>query len=197
MPFLTSSAYLRHCVSHDVAEIRIWSNKASLFTKPQTEHVVQHQNLDITVNTGANANRRNTDGFSDQLSNLARHDFQHNGKSSSIFHGLGIVQQLSRCFSGFSLHAIRAELIDRLRCQADVAHHTDLFVDETLHEVDAFVSAFQLDCFSATFLHKPQGVSDSIIIASVEMFRKAYQRPAVPVAQLGARPSDESESLPE
>ena len=44
-----------------------------------------------------------------------------------------LVRPLPRSVGGLALHAIGAELINRLRSQSDVPHHGNLFVDEALH----------------------------------------------------------------
>jgi hypothetical protein len=102
------------------------------------------------------------------LGYLARYDFKHNGKRACVFHCFRIVDQLLRRSRSLALHAVSAELIDRLRRQADMAHHADLFVHEALHEVNALVSAFELDCFRAAFLNESQRVSHGVVIARVE-----------------------------
>src|SRR4029078_6615321 len=136
-------------VGHHITQVGIRSNEASLFAKPQAKHVVEDQHLNVAMNTGADSDRWNADAFRDHLGDLARYDFQHYSKRTRIFHCFRIVDQLLRRLRGFTLHALRAELVDQLRRQADVAHDADLFIDEPLHERNAFVSAFEFDSFRA------------------------------------------------
>src|SRR5687767_11923616 len=49
-----------------------------------------------------------------------------------------------------------------------MAHHAYLFINESLHELNAFVSTFEFDCFCAAFLHESQRISDCIVVASVK-----------------------------
>src|SRR5437868_10029963 len=49
-----------------------------------------------------------------------------------------------------------------------MAHHTDLFVDQTLDQLNALVTAFKFDCFRAALFHESQCILDCFILARVE-----------------------------
>src|SRR5262249_48957360 len=59
-------------------------------------------------------------------------------------------------------------LVGGLRLQPDVPNAADLFVDQPLYQLDAFVSAFELDRFRTAVLHEPQGILDGFVFAGVE-----------------------------
>ena len=47
-------------IGHSLVQICVGPHEAREFSKRKTEHVVKHEHLNVTMNAGANANRRNS-----------------------------------------------------------------------------------------------------------------------------------------
>ena len=119
--------------------------------------------MNITAGAGADANRGNADALGNHSCDLTRHNFQHNRESAGVFQRARVIEQLARGRRSLPLHAIGPELVDRLWRQSNVAHHCDLFIDQTPYQWYALVSAFKLDGFSAAFFYQPQSVSHCVV----------------------------------
>src|SRR5688572_889783 len=103
------------------------------------------EHLYVAVNACANANRGDADAFSNELCDFARDHLEHDGKSPSFLERQGIIQQFASRLGGLPLDAVSSQLVDRLRCEAYVTHHSDLFVDQALYQREPLTAAFEFD----------------------------------------------------
>src|SRR5688572_7668831 len=93
-----------------------------------------HEHLNVTVHSRPNAYGRNAEAFRDEFSDLARYNFEHDGECSRVFECPRVVKKCAGRLGGLSLHAIATEHVYGLRCQPDVAHNGNLFVNEPLDQ---------------------------------------------------------------
>src|ERR1044072_4030033 len=100
------------CIGNYVAKVGVWSGKASLLSERESQHVVKYEDLNITVNTGANTDGGNVDALSNQFRYFARHNFENDRECAGIFECFCIVDYLSGSSSSFPLDSICAKLVD-------------------------------------------------------------------------------------
>ena len=85
----------------------------------EPDEIVQHEHLTVALRPGTDADCGHLDGASDCSCHLLRNAFQHHCKRTGAGCRLGIGCELV----AIALHAIAAELVHRLRSQANVTHH--------------------------------------------------------------------------
>src|SRR5467141_2998738 len=104
----------------DFPDVGILARKFRRLSKRKAQKIVNDENLPIAVRAGADADRRDAQFARNLRRQLARHRLQNNRKSPRRFHRARISNQLPGSIRCFSLHAISAQRIHRLRRQADV-----------------------------------------------------------------------------
>src|SRR5690606_12994309 len=62
-----------------------------------------------------------------------------------------------------TLHLEATELVERLRCQPDVAHHRDAGGHQPVYELGMYGAALELDRVAAAFLDEPAAVCPALI----------------------------------
>ena len=87
-------------------------------------------------------------GTGDRLGDHARdrvgNALEHDREAAGVGERDRVVGERLRGVELLALHLEAAERVDRLRREADVAHHRDLGVEDRLHRVDALAAAFEL-----------------------------------------------------
>ncbi len=96
---------------------------------------MQHQHLPAAEWPGADADGRHTHALRDHVSKRGGDRLQHDRVRSRLVERLGVAYQPHRVARCLALHAETAQLVHRLRRQADVPHHGDTRFDETSHRL--------------------------------------------------------------
>ena len=99
----------------------------------QPEDVVQHLYLAVAAGACADADGRHGEPARHGLRDVARRRLQDDGERPRVLDGERVVQQTARLLSGASLHAVAAQLVDRLRREPEVTHDGDAGLRETAH----------------------------------------------------------------
>src|SRR5712664_3774755 len=98
---------------------------ADKFRRPrrQAQHILQHQYLTVAGRTGADADGGNGDGFGDLPRQRFGDRLDHHGERTGLRdRGCVVLDRLPAALLA-ALRAKRAERVDRLRRQPDMAHH--------------------------------------------------------------------------
>src|SRR5688500_3182362 len=105
-----------------LADVRVGLHEARPEVLEQPEHVVRDEDLAVAPRAGPDADRRDREAPRDLFRDRRGNALHHDREGPGLFDGAGVVQQRRLV----ALHAEAAELADRLRRQADVAHDGDL-----------------------------------------------------------------------
>jgi hypothetical protein len=108
------------------------------------EHVVVHEHLAIAVAAGPDADGRHVDGVGHHGGHPVGHALEDDGEAPRRGQGLGVGDQRQGGVVLAALDLEPAHGVERLRRQAEVAHHRDLGVDQGLDDRQALAAAFQL-----------------------------------------------------
>ena len=81
------------------------------------------------------------------------------GEGAGLLDRQGVGEELAAGLAGLALDAVAAELVDRLRRQADVAHDRDAGPDDRLDGAGAALAAFELDRPGAALAHQQPAFS--------------------------------------
>ena len=98
---------------------------------------------------GADADRRHVDRVGDHAGHLVGHALEHDGEAAGGGERLGVGDQLQRGAVLAALHLEAAHGVDRLRGEAEVAHHRDLGVDDRLDHRQPLAAALELHALGA------------------------------------------------
>ncbi len=71
--------------------------------------------------------------------------FEHDGKDAGLLQHLGIFRQAVGGFGIPSLRAEASQLVNRLRCQTDMAHDRNTDIDKPFGRIDNLPASFDLD----------------------------------------------------
>ena len=110
----------------------------------EAEEVVPHEHLAVAVPARADPDRRDADRLGDHARHRVGHALEHEREATRVRERDRVVGERLRGVELLALHLEAAERVDRLRGEADVAHHRDLGVEDRLHRVEALVAAFEL-----------------------------------------------------
>src|SRR4051794_920716 len=77
-----------------VTQLSVLLNEPGPYLAGDSKHIVQHQHLAVTVDTGADTNGGNSDGASDLGRNIFRNTFQHYRESAGVLQSFRIGNQL-------------------------------------------------------------------------------------------------------
>ena len=118
----TSSAIGLHGASIAVAELSVFLDEFR-HARRQAEHVLEHQDLPVALGRGADADGRDRDALGDPRGERLGQRLEHDGEGARLGDGLGIVLERRPFGAVAALRLEAAERVDRLRRQADMAHH--------------------------------------------------------------------------
>ena len=89
----------------------------------QSQQIMDHLNLAVTVGTGTDANRRHAHSLGYQLRQGRWYRLQNDRIGSRLFQHLNIAEKLNGSRRRLALQSVAAELMYRLGGQPDMAHH--------------------------------------------------------------------------
>ena len=95
-------------------------HEARHFARINAQHVVQHQHLTVALRARADANGWNAQGVGDARSERRGNHLEHQHRGACGFDRTRICQQMRGIAIAPRLHAIAAELMNALRCQAQM-----------------------------------------------------------------------------
>src|ERR1700684_4129857 len=119
------------CARNLGAKVGTLPSEFRFVTDSESNEIVKNQNLSVAIGSGADADGWDLELVGNAGGDFARHGFQHDGKCSRRFDGSRVAFELARSVSGFALHVESAQSVDRLRGEADVAHHRNFGFDQT------------------------------------------------------------------
>lgn len=97
------------------------------------EEIVRDDELAVHVGTGANAVHRHADLIAHERGALGRHRLEEDREGAGVLERAGIVEDLSGGGIGAALHAVPAQLPERLRRESEMAHHGNAGVGDGAH----------------------------------------------------------------
>ena len=128
----------------------------------EAEEVVPDLHLAVALRAGADADGRDVELLGDDARDVDGHRLEDDGVGAGFLQGHGVVQQADGGGGRLALHLVAAELVDRLRRQAEVAHHRDAGLDEQAHRLGDARAALQLDGLRAALLEHAAGVAQGV-----------------------------------
>ncbi len=105
---------------------------------------MQHQHLAGAARAGADADGRDAQAPRDLLPEPGRYRFEHDEARARRLELHGVLDQLLLCVLALALHAVAAELVHRLRGEADVAAHRNAALGEKAHRFGDLGAALEL-----------------------------------------------------
>src|SRR5256885_940361 len=120
-------------------------HEARLLPGKYVEHVVQHQHLAGAPRPGADADRRDAQALRDLLAELGRYRFEHDEARARRLELHGVLDEFLLGVLALALHAVAAELVHRLRREAEVAAHRDAALGEEAYRFGELRAALELD----------------------------------------------------
>ncbi len=103
-----------------------------------------HEHLTIGVHARTDPDRRDVDRLGDHLRHPNRHAFEHDREAPGVLERLRGLHELAGLLGLLALHLEPTHGMDRLRRQADVAHHRNLRVDDLLDHRQSLATALEL-----------------------------------------------------
>ena len=181
-PDSTSRAYVStaaRSVSPRLAYALAWRGCAA--SGFQAHKVVQHLNLPVAMHA-----RADTDGGDgERRGNLPRqrrrNALQYYGKRARALQGERLLLDLLRLSQRAPPRAVAAQLVYRLRRQAQVPHHRNAGRHQARGRGHGALAAFQLHPVRAAFLHQPAGIAQRLLLRNVVREKRHvgnHQRPA-------------------
>ena len=127
--------------------------------------VMKHEDLPVAVGARADPDRRHAgEASGDFGGNYRWYHFHYHEGGAGLFQRQCIRLQACRAIFGPSLDAIAAELVHRLRCQANMGADRHAAVDQEVNRVRHECAAFELDHLGPRG-HQPGGVSHRLFAA--------------------------------
>ena len=150
---------------------------------------MEDENLRVAARPGADADGRDFELRGDVARDLVRDDFEDDGEGARLFERERVLDERARRVSRLRLQPVAAELVERLRREADVAHHGNLFLDEPPDHFEAAAPAFELDGLGAALLDEAQRGAHGVRLARVvgAVGHVGDQQRALDAAAHGAR----------
>jgi hypothetical protein len=119
-------------------------HEARLLPRKHVEHVVQHQHLARAARARADADRRDAQALRDLLPELGRYRLEHQQSRARRLELHGVLDQLLLGVLALALHAVAAELVHRLRREAEMSAHRNAAPGEKSYRVGELRAAFEL-----------------------------------------------------
>ncbi len=111
----------------------------------QAKNILGDKHLAVAGRRRADADGRDGKGGADGARDGLHGAFDHQRKGAGIGHGAGVAHHLGRLLLGTALGAEAAQRVDRLRLEADMAHHRHAAIDQIADGVGHLGAALQLD----------------------------------------------------
>nr|GEU28121.1 hypothetical protein [Tanacetum cinerariifolium] len=132
-------------------------HEARLAARENAQQIVHHQHLARAIGAGADANGRHGQQLRHFLAQRRRHRFQQHHGGAGRLQRQRVGFQAVRAFHGFALHLVAAQLVHRLRRQAQVRADRHAAFGQEAHGVGQPCAAFDLDHVGAG-LHQLHGI---------------------------------------
>src|SRR6202171_3022481 len=104
----------------------------------QAEHVRKDEHLAVALDTGADADRRDSDCRGDTRGDWSGNELEHDRKRSRFFQSLRLTDQALGSFLLAPLNARPSNRVHGLRCEPDVGHDRNTGADESVNGVEHF-----------------------------------------------------------
>src|SRR5262249_5040344 len=112
----------------------------------------EHLDLAVTIGAGADADGRDLQAVGDRARQARGHALEHDREGAGLLEGLGVVEEPDRRLRRLALDLEAAELVDRLRREAESAHDRDAGTDQALPRRRGADAAFELHRLAAGLL---------------------------------------------
>ena len=120
-------------------------------------HVLEYEYLAVDATAGSDADHRHTHQRRHPLRQLRRHLLKHNGEAAELVEQPGVLLKLAGLGLLLGAHAVGAELVDRLRRQAEMSHHRDTGRQYALYRLADLRAPFELHGLGSGLLHDTHG----------------------------------------
>lgn len=126
------------------------------------EDVIKDENLPIDIRARSDSDDRNLQRLRRREPNFIRNALQQHNIRSCILQSPGRVHH-DPCLIRFPpLHPKSANLVDRLRLEAQVRANRNVVPGQVFDDLDLIFSTFELDHHGATLLHQADGVIERL-----------------------------------
>ena len=115
----------------------------------EADQVGDDLDLAAAAGAGADADRRDPQALGDGRRELLRDELEDHREGAGLLDRERVGDERARLVEGLALDADLADRVDRLRRQADVAHHRDAGTDERLDDPRRPDAALDLDRLGA------------------------------------------------
>ena len=122
---------------------------------------MEHEHLAVAVAAGADADRGTGHGVGDEPGHGVGHALEHDGEAAGLGERDRVVDERPGGLEVLALHPEAAERVDRLRREAEVAHHRDLGVEDRAHRVEPLAATLELHRAGAG-ADQPRRVGDGL-----------------------------------
>src|SRR3990172_1771175 len=150
---------LLEAVENDLAGIAVHLRHLRLEARIQAEHVVEDQQLAVRVRPGAEADDRDAGALGDDVLHAVGDHLEQDRERAGIFQDPGVFDDAQRLLPAFALHPKTAQSGDALRRQAEVAHHRDAGVGDSLDARGHLPAAFELHRIAPGLRHEAAPVA--------------------------------------
>ena len=133
----------------------------------QPQHVVDDEHLAVAVGTGTDADGRDVQCRSHLRSEVGRDVFEHERERPRFLVGACEVENLLGVLLGCSLSLVAGRL-DLLGRQAEMRHHGNPELDQSLGQLDGVRAGLQLDRVGVRLLEHPAAVLDALGLADAD-----------------------------
>src|SRR5579864_3757256 len=164
------------CPVHEVL------HEAGLLSRVDVEHVVQHQHLPGAGGAGADAYGRDAQAPRHLIGELCGDGLEHDHPGAGGLELESVVEQLFLGVLAPALHAVAAELVHRLRRQAEVAADRHAALGEEERRLRELRAAFDLDHLGARS-HQFHRVAERLLRGFLERAERHVgdqKRPSAP-----------------
>lgn len=145
------------------AEVGVAAEELRREALVDAEHVLEHQHLAVDARAGTDADNGYRDLGSNAGGERRGYLLEYEREAADFLEHLGVGDELFGLGLFLGAHGVGAELVDRLRRQAQVAHHGDAGGEDALDRFADLGAAFDLDGFGAAFLHDADGRAEGFL----------------------------------
>ena len=143
-------------------QVRITLDKSWRLAGAQAHHVLPDEHLRVTIDAGADADRRDVQCLGDLGSDRCRDHLHDDGEGAGLFEGPGFGDQpFGRITT--TLDAITAEIVFSLRGETDVRHDGYARIGQEFDLRNHRQSAFELHGVGIGFFHESHGGVEGLL----------------------------------
>src|SRR3989304_553825 len=124
----------------------------------KTQKIADYLDLTITIRSGADANRGDSQFLSNKFGKRGWSAFQNDSKGASFLQNTGIVKQLFGFLHPFTLHLKPAQLMYGLRSKPNMPHDRDATVNKASNFSSNDLTPLQFHRLCPPFLNKPRSI---------------------------------------